>query len=131
MKPRELVDSGLNDLFRSRLDQIIDLKHPRAKRAGQVDGGFLEQTFGAASSDGPRHPPLPTRLMAGLAILKHAFNLSDERLCEGWVKNPYDQMFCGEEFFYAARSSCATISPSTARRSPAGASAWARTSSAR
>lgn len=26
-------------------------------------------------------PPLPTRLMAGLAILKHTFNLSDEELC--------------------------------------------------
>ena len=32
-------------------------------------------------------PPLPTRLMAGLAILKHTFNLSDEALCERWIEN--------------------------------------------
>ena len=99
MKPQEHVDSGLNDLFRSRLDQIIDMKHPLAKLARQVDWGFLEETFGAVYKDGPGHPPLPTRLMAGLAILKHTYNLSDERLCEAWVENPYYQLFCGEEFF--------------------------------
>ena len=37
--------------------------------------------------------------MAGLAILKHTYNLSDEALCERWVENPYHQLFCGEEFF--------------------------------
>ena len=37
--------------------------------------------------------------MAGLAILKHTYNLSDEALCERWVENPYYQLFCGEEFF--------------------------------
>ena len=99
MKPQERVDIGRSDLFRSRLDQIIDMKHPLAKLAGQVDWRFLEKTFGAAYSDGPSRPPLPTRLMAGLAILKHTYNLSDERLCEAWVENPYYQLFCGEEFF--------------------------------
>ena len=47
----------------------------------------------------PGQPPLPTRLMAGLAILKHIYDLSDEVLCERWVENPYYQYFCGEEFF--------------------------------
>jgi IS5 family transposase len=37
--------------------------------------------------------------MAGLEILKYAYNLSDERLCEAWLENPYFQYFCGEEFF--------------------------------
>ena len=37
--------------------------------------------------------------MAGLAILKHTHDLSDEDLCERWVENPYYQLFCGEEFF--------------------------------
>ncbi|MDP2359035.1 MAG: IS5 family transposase, partial [Beijerinckiaceae bacterium] len=92
-------DSGQNDLFRARLDQIVDLNHALAKLARQVDWGFLEQKFGAAYADVPGRPPLPTRLMAGLAILKHTFNLSDEGLCECWVENPYYQLFCGEEFF--------------------------------
>jgi len=37
--------------------------------------------------------------MAGLAILKHTYDLSDEVLCERWLENPYYQFFCGEEFF--------------------------------
>jgi IS5 family transposase len=37
--------------------------------------------------------------MAGLAILKHSYDLSDEGLCERWLENPYFQYFCGEEFF--------------------------------
>src|SRR3546814_12647018 len=37
--------------------------------------------------------------MAGLAILKHMHDLSDESLCDRWVENPYFQYFCGEEFF--------------------------------
>jgi len=37
--------------------------------------------------------------MAGLAILKHLHDVSDEILCERWIENPYFQLFCGEEFF--------------------------------
>lgn len=99
MRPRERRDSGKQDLFRSRLDQIIDLDHPVAKLARTIDWSFLEEQCGAVYTDRPGHPPLPTRLMAGLAILKHTFNLSDEELCERWVENPYYQYLCGEEFF--------------------------------
>jgi len=49
--------------------------------------------------DGSGQPPLPTRLMAGLAILKHTFDLSDEKVCDLWVENPYYQYFCEQEFF--------------------------------
>src|SRR6202048_2969401 len=99
MRPRERRETGEQDLFRSRLDQIIDLNHPLAKLAWTVDWKFLEGRFGEVYTDDPGHPPLPTRLMAGLAILKHTYDLSDEVLCERWVENPYYQYFCGEEFF--------------------------------
>jgi len=99
MKPRERRETGEQDLFRSRLDQIIDMRHPLVKLARETDWAFLEGTFGAAYEDGPGQPPLPTRLMAGLMILKYTHNLSDEALCERWVENPYYQYFCGEEFF--------------------------------
>jgi IS5 family transposase len=48
---------------------------------------------------GPGQPPLSTRLVAGLFILKHMHNLSDEELCARWVENPYYQYFCGEVVF--------------------------------
>src|SRR5205085_8740403 len=53
----------------------------------------------AVPGDEPGQPPLPTRLMAGLAILKHTYDLSDDQLVARWVENPYFQYFCGEEFF--------------------------------
>ena len=99
MKPRERRETGQRDLFRARLDQIIDLGHPLVVLAGKIDWGFLEERFGAVYEDRPGRPPLATRLMAGLAILKHMHDLSDEGLCDRWVENPYYQHFCGEEFF--------------------------------
>jgi IS5 family transposase len=99
MRPKERRDSGQRDLFRARLDQIVDTSHPLAKLGGTIDWGFLEHRLGAVYADVPGRPPLPTRLMAGLAILKHMHNLSDEALCERWLENPYFQLFCGAEFF--------------------------------
>src|SRR3954468_22391005 len=99
MRPRERIQTGEQDLFRSRLDQIIDMKHPLVALGGTVDWSFLDERFGEVYTDDPGRPPLPTRLMAGLAILKHTYDLSDEVLCERWVENPYYQFFCGEEFF--------------------------------
>jgi transposase, IS5 family len=99
VRPKEKRDSGQSDLFRSRLDQIVKMDHALAKLAGTIDWRLLEEKFGAVYSDRPGQPPLPTRLMAGLAILKSMFDLSDEGLCERWIENPYYQLFCGEEFF--------------------------------
>jgi IS5 family transposase len=99
MRPRERRESGEQDLFRSRLDQVINMNHALVKLARTIDWRFLEEKFGAVYKDGPGQPPLPTRLMAGLAILKHTYNLSDEVVCELWIENPYYQYFCGEEFF--------------------------------
>jgi transposase, IS5 family len=99
MRPKERRDTGQSDLLRSRLDAIIDREHALVKLARLIDWPFLEERFGAVYEDKPGRPPLPTRLMAGLAILKHTYDLSDEVLCERWLENPYYQFFCGEEFF--------------------------------
>jgi transposase, IS5 family len=99
MKPRERRETDAQDLFRSRLDQIINLKHELVKLAKTVSWSFIEAKCGVVYTDGPGMPPLPTRLMAGLAILKFTFDLSDEELCARWIENPYFQYFCGEEFF--------------------------------
>ena len=103
MRPMERRETGQRDLFRSRLDQIVALDQPLVKLARAIDWSFLEERFGAVYTDDPGRPPLPTRLMAGLALLKHMHDLSDEVLCERWVENPYDQLFCGEEFFQHKR----------------------------
>lgn len=99
MKPKEVVETGQSDMFRSRLDQIIDLRHEKVILAGKIDWQFLSNKCGENYSDAPGHPPITSRLMAGIHILKYADNLSDEEICARWVENPYYQHFCGEEFF--------------------------------
>jgi hypothetical protein len=67
MQPRERRDRG--QIFRARLDQIVDTNDPLATLGRTVAWGFLG-SFGAVYSDGPGQPPLPSRLIAGIAILK-------------------------------------------------------------
>ena len=83
------------------------MSHALAKLGRAIDWRFLEERFGEVYSDAPGQPPLPTRLMVGLSILKHMHNLSDEALCERWLENCYFQLFCGEEFFQHKRPSIA------------------------
>jgi hypothetical protein len=58
----------------------------------------------ASTTDPDARLPLPTRLMAGLAILKHMCGLSDEVLCERWVENPYISC-CAARSFSGTNSS--------------------------
>ena len=95
-KPR---DERHRDLFRPALDEIIDLGHPLARLAREIDWDFLDERFSALYRSGPGQPPLPTRLVAGLLILKHMHDLSDEVLRARWLENPYYQYFCGEQSF--------------------------------
>jgi IS5 family transposase len=92
-------DDRQDDLFQPSLETIINLRHPLVRLAREVDWDFVGGRFGSVCSMGPGQPPLSTRLVAGLFILKHMHNLSDEELCARWVENPYYQYFCGEVVF--------------------------------
>ena len=92
---------GGKDLFRERLDAIIDLRHPLVRLAGLVPWPDFDEAFGRFYKPVGR-PAKPTRLMVGLHYLKHTYDLSDEQTVERWVENPYWQHFCGFEFFQHA-----------------------------
>jgi IS5 family transposase len=116
-KPR---DDRQRDLLRPGLDDIIDLGHPLVRLGREIDWRFLDQRFSRVCAAGEGRPPLPTRLVAGLFILKHMPNLSDEVLCARWLENPYYQFFCGELSFCHAlpfeRSSLTLLSLSKGRQ---------------
>ena len=95
-KPR---DDRQRDLLRPALEDIIDLGHPLVRLAHEIDWQFLDSRFSSVCTAGEGRPPLPTRLVAGLFILKHMHNLADEVLCARWLENPYYQFFCGELSF--------------------------------
>jgi IS5 family transposase len=113
------------DFFRSRLDAMIDLKHPLAVLATRLPWGAIEAAlapklarqalptkrvqgqdllgsfeveFGGGVSPAGR-PRLPVRLMASLLYLKNSFNLSDEELVERWAENVQWQFFSGMDYY--------------------------------
>ena len=57
MRPRERGEIGEQDLFRSRLDQIIDLTHALVKLSRAIDWHFLESQFGSVYSMAPAARP--------------------------------------------------------------------------
>jgi len=113
------------DFFRSRLDQMIDLKHPLAVLEQRMPWEQIEQALApcfahknragkeVAGNDlfGPTvaiagrgvsnagRPKLSIRLMASLLYLKHAHNLSDEALVERWSENVVWQYFSGMDYY--------------------------------
>ncbi|WP_457812092.1 IS5 family transposase [Sinorhizobium meliloti] len=97
MRPTQ-PSSGKHDLFRERLDAMINLKHPLVRLGKAIAWERFDQAFGGFYRPIGR-PAKPTRLMVGLHYLKHVHDLSDEETVERWVENPYWQYFCGFEFF--------------------------------
>jgi transposase, IS5 family len=98
MRPKKHETTRSGDLFRARLDQIINLKHELAQLAGKVDWDWIDGEIAPLYSEKGR-PGIETRFVIGLLLLKHIYGLSDEGVCERWVYDPYFQHFTGEEFF--------------------------------
>ena len=98
MKPKKQESSTCDDLFRLRLEQLLDQRHVLYRLAGKIDWNAVEARFGGLYAEEGR-PGVPIRLMVGLHYLKHAFDESDETVVARWVENPYWQYFCGEEYF--------------------------------
>jgi len=98
MRPKRHTTTGSVDLFRARLDQIINMKHELVQLAAKVDWAWIDGEIAPLYSDQGR-PGIETRFVIGLLLLKHIYGLSDEGVCERWVYDPYFQHFTGEEFF--------------------------------
>lgn len=98
MRPKQQGKSGEQDLFRSRLDQIINMKHELVRLVARIDWAWIDGEIAPLYSEKGR-PGIETRFVIGLLLLKHIYALSDEGVCERWVCDPYFQYFTGEEFF--------------------------------
>ena len=98
MKPKTQMNSQ-DELFRARLSQILDRRHPLFRLADDIDWAFFVKEFGPLYVEKVGRPGLPIRLLAGLHYLKSAFNESDESLEARFLENPYWQYFCGFDYF--------------------------------
>jgi len=98
MKPQTPPETPTDDLFRHRLENLIDTCHELVKLSESINWDHFEGQWGATFCDNGR-PGIATRLIAGRHYLKHTYALSDEQVVQRWSENPYWQYFCGATYF--------------------------------
>ena len=90
--------AGQQGVFGNDLGTMLDPNDRLYILAKRVPWAGIEKDLARFYKSGGR-PSLPIRLLAGLTILKHTFDVSDEDLVDQWRQNPYWQFFCGESHF--------------------------------
>ncbi len=76
MRPKQQRKARCDDLFRARLDQIINMKHALVVLADKIDWTWLDDALAENFSERGR-PAEPVRFMLGMFMLKHSYGLSD------------------------------------------------------
>ncbi len=86
-------------LLRSRLVDMIDMRHELVKLSELIDWEWFEREwaefFPSKEGRSVTHP----RLVVGLMYLQHGYRLADDAVVARWIANPYFQHFIGETFF--------------------------------
>jgi IS5 family transposase len=94
----KLPEKGQRELFRPMLEDFIDMNQELVLLSKKIDWSYFEKEFSVHYSD-KGAPSVPIRLMVGCLMLKHLYNLGDERVPEFWIRDVYFQYFCGGVHF--------------------------------
>jgi IS5 family transposase len=78
---------------------LINPKHELSLLADKIEWAYFENEFKGFYSEKPSRPAMPIRLMVGVLLLKHLYNLGDEKIPFVWECNMYFQYFCVGQFF--------------------------------
>ena len=81
--------SKSDDLFRQRLDDLVNPRHSLVQLAQHIDWSVFEREWISFFPSHCGRPATAPRLVAGLLYLQYAFVLSDEEVVRCWVDNPY------------------------------------------
>jgi len=92
------ANQNQQNFFQPLLKNFINLGYELVLLSDRIDWKYFEDNFSKYYSN-TGQPAMPIRLMVGSLMLKRIYNLSDERLVETWVMNPYMQYFCGMAHF--------------------------------
>lgn len=85
--------------FATNLENLIGQRYELAHLAGPIDWSELDREWEPLFPEKKEAPAQSTRPIAGLYYLTRLYKLSDEEVVHGWVMNPHQQYFCGEEYF--------------------------------
>jgi IS5 family transposase len=99
MKNFPLMPPEQLNFFSSNLIDQLNPEHDLITVAKKIPWNYLEKEFSKFYHRSMGRPAKPIRLMTGLLILKQLENLSNERIVEAWVRDPYMQRFCGVNQF--------------------------------
>ncbi len=95
MQPKSgFSDQG--DLFRSRLDQILNRQHPLYRLADSIDWSLFDKDFGTLYVKNFGRPGLPIRFLVDLYYLNHDYNVSDEPELSAFWKISKGNTFAAE-----------------------------------
>ena len=96
MRPKKPETTRSGDLFRARLDEIINLRHELAQLAGKIDWDWIDGEIAPLYSDQGR--PGFDWFAIGLLLLKQIYGLSDEGVCEPGSTTPISNSSPGKSF---------------------------------
>jgi len=89
MKPKPKATTHERPLMGTmRLDLVLNMNHELVRLAMAISWDAITAELRPMYSTNNGRPAVPTRLMAGLQLLKHTFNLSDNQTVSRWVENP-------------------------------------------
>ncbi len=86
------------DLLRPMTEDFIDMNHELVLSANKTDRSYFEKERVVYYPD-KGAPGVLIRMMVGCILLKHLYNLGDERLPEYRVRDGCFRYFCGSIFF--------------------------------
>jgi IS5 family transposase len=95
----KLPKKDRRDLFRPMLEDFIDMNHELVLSSNKIEWGYFEKEPVVYYSD-KGAPGVSIRMMVGCILLKHLYNLGDERLPEYRVRDGCFRYFCGSVFFF-------------------------------
>jgi IS5 family transposase len=97
MKPKKNhQNQGL--LFQQRLSDELNPRHELYILAQLIDWEYFEKEFSVIFDKEKGAPAKPIRLIIGILMLQHMYDVSDERAIRVWIENPYWQYFCGYDY---------------------------------
>ena len=95
-------------IFKKSLKDLVDPTHELIILSEELDWDYFYKEFSSLFKGKTGKPPKRVRLIIGIMILQHVYNLSDTEVVKALRENIYFQYFCGNIFLHKHNQLCPT-----------------------